>query len=334
MNYMEKLIHLLIPRMSNNHRAKILHTSSLFLVSAFLIVFQLAINKVPSLGGVLGFASNISKTDVVNLTNSQRIAAGLEPLTLNETLSSAAWSKGMDMINKDYWAHTAPDGTEPWAFFNSLGYRYRYAGENLARDFNNANSAIEAWMASPTHRDNILNPKYKEIGIGIVEGDLAGSDTTLIVQFFGTRYVDSVKPTVATVDNNSDVNVVNEQTTVTTVVTTEKVNDQVEDEKLAVTKVEDAPVATSTPLVEIERVNSDSNLVLSGSSPQVLISPFTTTKNTSVIIVSTLALVFLIDWFIVSRRRIARMTGKTFAHVAFLGMIFVVLLILKSGKII
>lgn len=328
----EKIIHMLVPRMSNNHRAKILHTSSLFLISAFLIILQVGIDRTSYFGGVLGFASSISKNEVVNLTNSKRIAAGLEPLTLNETLSSAAWAKGTDMINKDYWAHTAPDGTEPWSFFNSLGYRYRYAGENLARDFSNASSAVEAWMASPTHKDNILNPKYKEIGIGIVEGDLAGSDTTIIVQFFGTRYVDTVKPSVAVVEDKGEVSAVNNLKPSSD---DSAKNVSLEKDTSIDSEIEKSkPVATTIPVGDLSTLNSENNLVLSGSSPKVLISPFVTTKNTSIIIVSTLALVFLVDWFVVSKRRIARVSGKTFAHVAFLGMIFAVLLILKSGKII
>ena len=103
------------------------------------------------------------------------------------------------MIDRDYWAHVAPDGTQPWKFFTSFGYKYRYAGENLARDFSNASSAMDAWMNSPTHKENILNPKYKEIGIGVVEGDLAGTDTTIIVQFFGATYADKVVQPIAQV---------------------------------------------------------------------------------------------------------------------------------------
>jgi hypothetical protein len=309
---MEKLIHLLLPRVSNNQRAKILHSSSLFAISVFLIVFQFGINVYQKSGGVLGFAASISRDEVVKLTNQRRAEAGLPSLSLNETLSSAAFAKGADMINRDYWAHTAPDGKEPWAFFSSAGYRYRYAGENLARDFSSASSAVDAWMASPTHRDNILNPKYKEIGIGIIDGDLAGSETTLIVQFFGARYVDTQKPTIA--ENNL------------------KPKEKVVEVKQKEIEPTPAPLPATPIPVEVTTI-PENDLVLSSTEGKILVSPFVTTKNTSIIVVSVLALVFLVDWFIISKKRIARITGRTFAHVAFLGMIFAILLILKSGKI-
>lgn len=314
---MEKLIHLLVPRQSNNHKAKILHTTSLFAISAILIVFQLLLNNIPKTNSmVLGFASNISISEVVRLTNLKRAEAGLSALTLNQTLSNAAYAKGVDMINNDYWAHVSPNGTEPWAFFNSLGYKYKFAGENLARDFSNPNSAVDAWMASPSHKDNILNPKYKEIGIGVVEGDLAGSDTTIIVQFFGTQYADTIKPTLANTETNQN----------KTVVDVKKENSEVVEQPVNLEQ------DSSEIVVLNEKVQED--LVLSSSENKVLVSPFVTTKNTSLIVVSILAVVFLVDWFIVSKRRIIRVAGKSFAHIAFLGMIFAVALILKAGKII
>lgn len=124
---------------------------------------------------ILGYAANISSTEIVSLTNQKRTEAGVSSLIYNLQLEQAARQKGQDMIENDYWAHVAPDGTEPWVFFVDAGYKYRYAGENLARDFSNPQDAINAWMASPSHKDNLLSDKYKEIGIAVVEGDLGGS---------------------------------------------------------------------------------------------------------------------------------------------------------------
>lgn len=298
---MEKLIHVLIPRESNNHKAKILHSSSLIAISFIFILFQLVINNISKIKpDILGYSANISPTEVVRLTNQKRAEAGLGALTLNSNLAGAAYTKGQDMINKDYWAHVAPDGTQPWKFFNDFGYKYKYAGENLARDFTNPASAVDAWMNSPTHRENILNPKYKEIGIGVVEGDLAGSDTTIIVQFFGATYSDIVPQPVA-----------------------------------QVLPVEVIPVpspAVSPIPVTLSEVKSE--ITTPKPDQQILVSPFTTTKNVSLIVVSLLLLVFMVDAVIVSRRRITRIAGRTFSHIAFLGMIFIIVLILKSGKII
>lgn len=303
---MEKLIHFFIPRESNNHKAKILHSSSLFAIALFFVLFQLVINNLPRLKpDILGYSANISPDEVIRLTNQKRIEAGLNVLTFNSDLAGAAYTKGLDMIAKDYWAHVAPDGTQPWKFFNDFGYKYKYAGENLARDFTNPNAAVEAWMNSPTHRENILNPKYKEIGIGVVEGDLSGIDTTIVVQFFGSTYTDKVVQPVA-------------QKIEAPVVVTDVVTENL-----------------ITPLSVNIKNNQVVNAVVTSPKPsqQVLISPFTTTRNVSLVVVGLLLAVFIVDAVLVSKRRIARIAGRTFSHVAFLGMIIVIALILKSGKI-
>jgi hypothetical protein len=95
--------------------------------------------------------------------------------------------KASDMAEKGYWAHISPSGTQPWYFITQNNYAYRYAGENLARDFSNPESIVKAWLASPSHRDNLLNSKYQDIGVAVVDGTLGGRQTTLVVQLFGTR---------------------------------------------------------------------------------------------------------------------------------------------------
>ena len=302
MRFIHKIAHLLIPRESNNQRAKLLHNSSLTLITFAFILYQLIISFVPRFAPrILGFAANISPDEVVRLTNEKRTQAGLLPLSLNSTLSQAAQAKGADMLNKGYWAHVAPDGTQPWVFFTNFGYKYRYAGENLARDFANPQSAVEAWMNSPSHKENLLSPKYKEIGIGVVEGNLAGVDTTIIVEFFGTKYADTLP--VAPIAEAKAV--------VATPIAT--------------------PMATSVPTTTRIMVPTAN---LSIGEPRILVSPFNVTKSVSLGIVGILLFVLVLDGFFVSRRRIARIGGRTFAHLAFLGMILAIALILKAGQII
>ena len=132
--------------------------------------------------GVLGVESNISVEEIVNDTNIERQKTGLPPLTLNSNLSTAAKLKADNMFAENYWAHFSPSGKDPWGFINSAGYKFSYAGENLARNFYNPEDVVKAWMASASHRENILNPKYQDIGIAVEEGILQGQKTTLIVQ--------------------------------------------------------------------------------------------------------------------------------------------------------
>jgi hypothetical protein len=297
MSFLKLLAHLFIPHESNNQKARILHPISLGLVAMFLIGFQLILSfGHASFPNVLGYAANIAPSEVIRLTNDQRIANGLSPLSENSTLDSAAIAKGNDMLAKGYWAHFAPDGTSPWSFFTSFGYKYQYAGENLARDFSDAGSAVSAWMNSPTHKENILNPHYKEVGIGVVEGSLAGADTTVIVQFFGTALTGA--PSIP----------------------------------LAKAK-EVAMVATPTPTSTPTSIPTPLAEVVTGVSKSVA-SPFAFTKNLSLGVVGLLLLVLSIDLIVVRRKRIARIGGRTLAHIAYLGMILAVILILKAGQII
>lgn len=193
MNAADNLSHLLLPSFTNNFRAKLLHIKSLILFSIILLAIQFSLSSTPVKNAkILGYAANISPPEVIELTNNQREQIGLVPLRQSPLLEAAAKKKGEHMLSLGYWAHVAPDGTEPWDFFLDSGYKYRYAGENLARDFSNPFDAVKAWMASPTHRDNLLSPKYQEIGIAVVEGDLNGVDTTIIVQLFGSPSLDTI----------------------------------------------------------------------------------------------------------------------------------------------
>lgn len=179
--------YLFLPHESNNQRARVLHPSGLTAVIALFLGFQALLSQASlRLPEILGYASQIAPEEIIRLTNVQRQSQGLSPVKLNSLLSQAAQSKAGDMFARDYWAHVSPSGVQPWYFITQSGYSYRYAGENLARDFSDPKSVVDAWMASPTHRDNLLNSRYQEIGIAVVDGQLEGRETTLVVQFFGT----------------------------------------------------------------------------------------------------------------------------------------------------
>lgn len=177
-----------LPHPAKPQRAKLLSplsllTYSLFVLTLFFSTRTLALR----LPGILGFASDIKVEDLVNLVNQKRSENGAGAVKLDSTLCEAAQKKGEDMFTKGYWAHVAPDGTQPWAFFAQVGYDYIYAGENLAKDFQTSGAVVEAWMNSSSHRQNLVSPKYDEMGIAVVNGTLNGYETTLVVQEFGRR---------------------------------------------------------------------------------------------------------------------------------------------------
>lgn len=128
----------------------------------------------------------VSASTLISLTNSSRAQAGLGTLSVNSQLVSAATSKANDMLEKDYFAHTSPDGKTPWDFISASGYGYVYAGENLAIGYNNSSELHTAWMNSPSHRENIMNPNFREVGIAVATGEYQGGQTSVVVQMFGS----------------------------------------------------------------------------------------------------------------------------------------------------
>ena|SRR3989304_7867176 len=133
---------------------------------------------------VNSYALEINREGVIGLVNKERSERGLNTLVSNQRLQVAAQWKANDMIEKDYWEHFH-NGKSPWVWMKEAGYEYIDAGENLAIDFSELEPMHQAWMNSPTHRDNIINSKYKEVGIGIASGDFEGHQTIVVVQMFG-----------------------------------------------------------------------------------------------------------------------------------------------------
>lgn len=184
---MRKFLHqFFLPHEHNNFRPKLLHHKFLVLIIIFFFSVQLGLQRAKTaFPTVLGATTDISVQRLLDLTNSKRQQQGLPTLSLNEKLSKAAFSKGENMFAKNYWAHNAPDGTTPWYFIRQVKYNYVYAGENLARGFTKSDDIIEAWMDSPTHKENMLSPNYRDIGFAVLEGKLMNEQTTLVVEMFG-----------------------------------------------------------------------------------------------------------------------------------------------------
>jgi len=130
--------------------------------------------------------SSVLPSVVVQLTNEERADLSEPSLQRSAVLDAAAQLKANDMAKRGYFAHYAPDGTSPWYWFNQAGYKYAYAGENLAVHFTDSSEVVEAWMNSPKHRENIVNGKFTEIGVGTAKGTYEGYDTVFVVQLFGT----------------------------------------------------------------------------------------------------------------------------------------------------
>lgn len=131
---------------------------------------------------------------LVDLANKDRNENRLDGLKINPVLTKAAQLKADDMAAKSYFAHTSPTGIEPWHWFEEAGYKFSYAGENLAVDFSDSAAVNSAWMNSAAHRANILEQNYTEIGIATAQGFYQGRPTTFVVQEFGKPAAPTKKP--------------------------------------------------------------------------------------------------------------------------------------------
>lgn len=297
-------LHWFIPQERNNHRASLLRTNTLLILIAFYILNQSITRFISFIKpGILGYSSEITAQKVLDQTNIERQKIGLASLKYNSILSESATQKAQDMFANDYWAHTSPDGTTPWDFFKNVGYKYSVAGENLARDFYDTNTLIKAWMNSPTHRDNIVNSKYQEIGIGVVNGVLGGVKTTLVVQHFGTPLV-AVAPKSNTPETTNTQQVVPD---------------------------------TNQTIVE-EQTQTD--LVSTSQTPEVLsqektkyISPLLINKIISIALFGLIISVLFIDGFITLKNNHHRLTGSTVGHIGFLVVILLLIITSQQGAI-
>ncbi|MFC1653670.1 CAP domain-containing protein [Patescibacteria group bacterium] len=320
------LAHIFTPHQSNNHRPRIIQNAGFTLLIAIFLFSQATIKLLSVSGGVggfvLGYASSITPGQVIELTNQERSKYGLPSLTHNGTLSSAAASKANHMFAQQYWAHIAPDGTSPWFFIKNAGYSYSVAGENLARDFGDTGSVIVAWMNSPTHKDNIVNAKYQEMGVAVVDGVLNGVETTLVVQMFGSqnRVAAATTPKAATTPAPApEVKSITQE------------EPQIEPVEEAVEEVEEIEFIESP---DPEPIATAETLSAPAEGAKVRISPLTITKTISTSIIALIILVLAYDVFVINRKKLLRIVGKNWAHFGFFGIILVIIYISTAGQII
>ena len=290
--------HLFVPQEKNNYRAKAIHLDFLtyYLVVALVLTFAFkAIG--PNFHNILGFAADITVEKLLELTNIERGNYGLSSLTYNEELSQAAQKKAEDMFEKNYWSHYTPDGSTPWDFILSSGYQYEYAGENLAKNFLFSNGVVDAWMNSITHKENIVRKEYSDVGFAIVNGVLNGEQTTLVVQMFG-------RPSQEILAKETPSNT-----------------------SIANTKIESEIIPKESPSEELNPA------VLAKVTKKPKINLFNITFDLNFVFLALLFVVLSIDIYFASRVKIVRLGGKNFAHLIFIGFIFISLFIFAKGII-
>jgi len=255
------------------------------LYAAILFIFQISIRAVRiSFPDVLGYATSIHVQELLVYTNEEREKAGLDPLVYNDELSLAARRKAEDMFAKNYWAHFGPNGEKPWDFIAAAGYSYTVAGENLAKNFSDSRQVVNAWMASSTHKDNILKASYREIGFAVVDGILQGEETTLVVQFFG----------------NSG----------------EQISPRAVPDRSIIS-------AKNRPVAQLRQVEIGTGGVFSGVTRKPIIDVSRLTRDIAFIFTGILLSVLALDAWLIAKRRTVRVAGHSVAHMMFLGLFIV-----------
>lgn len=145
----------------------------------------------------LAKADGYSPDQIIVAINKERVKNSLKPLIVNNKLTIAAQNKVKDMADKSYFSHISPVDGKKWSgFIKDAGYVYLEAGENLANGYDSVETMVEAWMNSPTHRDNILNPNFIETGMALEYGTLNNYPTIFVAESFGRREVQESVPQV------------------------------------------------------------------------------------------------------------------------------------------
>jgi len=123
---------------------------------------------------------------VISITNRHRLENNLPLLATNILLNQSALNKARDMLDKQYFAHDSPEGKSVGDLAGDVGYEFIAIGENLAMgNFLDDEALVQGWMDSPGHRANILNNRYRELGVAVVRGVYQGRSTWMAVQHFG-----------------------------------------------------------------------------------------------------------------------------------------------------
>jgi hypothetical protein len=319
--------HWFIPHKDTHKKARLITWQAMACYLLLFIILQVVFSLLGYLSpGILGTSSSITQARIIELTNIEREKMGLSMLTQNDSLAQAAEAKANNMFEENYWAHFSPSGKDPWGFMKDAGYRFSFAGENLAKNFTNSDEVIKAWMNSPSHKENIVNGRFRDIGIAVVDGVLDGQQTTLVVQMFGTSDFSNLaaapqatpKPIVAqAIPTQSPT-----QAPIPTVAPTIQPIMNIGGEEIKVPPAdleEPARVITSVPAMQYSR--------------QPLFDPFVVSRVLSLGLIGMIAFLIMLDFVILRRRGVFRVASHHFAHLALLFIVGLGIVTIARGAI-
>ena len=274
-----------LPHPDTHEKAHLLSFKAFAVYFLLFFLIEFVIRMTPlGQATVLGISS-ISVSDLIAETNQERVKAGLPPLEEDPRLNAAAAAKAQNMFEENYWAHYSPSGKDPWGFIQAAGYKFSYAGENLARNFETSPEVVDAWMASPTHKANIINTHYTQIGMAVAEGTINGEKTILVVQEFGRPSQDML---AALSDKNNS-----------------------------------APVPSPSLVVAADGVDHSAQVLVAGSESGPVdfsLGPITISRTIGLTIIGLLVVLIALDLYILRRRMVHRLASRHLPHLALLSV--------------
>lgn len=323
-----KLRHFFLPHPETHKKA---HLLSSWALAVYVILFLVLYSGLKTFNlykpGVLGVESSVDQQELIRLTNIERQKSGLGPVSEDLRLDTAAMEKAKNMFAENYWAHFSPSGKDPWGFINGAGYNFSYAGENLAKSFYQSDEVVKAWMASRTHKENILNKHYRHIGIAVLEGTLNGEKTTLVVQEFGTP----VDTAIASNPSAGSGQVQSIQAP-----NAAAGSGQAPSESGPSARTSAVPLAATSPdLVQINPQVRAQTLVASEKQifQDSLTDPYMAVKVAGLMLLFGLFILIALDLYIIRRRAVFRITSRHLSHLALISVAASVLLNLSPGQI-
>ncbi len=178
-----------IPHSGNKYQPHFLHVKRCWFYAALGIVIKsillIFVLFLPAQAFLMPDILAVEQSKIIMLTNEFRASENAGKLMENPKLSASAIAKAKDMADKEYFAHVNPEGLRLENFLRDVSYKYVYAGENLAIGYFDALSVVKAWKDSPSHRENMLDRDYLEIGVGIANGQYLGLPNVFATQHFG-----------------------------------------------------------------------------------------------------------------------------------------------------
>ncbi|MFA6547394.1 MAG: CAP domain-containing protein [Candidatus Magasanikbacteria bacterium] len=178
-----------IPHLENNYHPHILHTKRAIMYGGLFVVMKIIVLVfvvlLPLEVFVMPDLLAEEQRQIIILTNQIRVQNGLPKLTEKKTLDRSSDAKAVDMATNEYFDHTGPHNRSLSYFLDKVGYRFLSAGENLAMGFSSAQEIVDAWVKSPTHYANLVDPEFKDFGVSLEGGYYQGVPTVYAAQHLG-----------------------------------------------------------------------------------------------------------------------------------------------------